>query len=178
MCADVCEHLCTLARVSVQVKEMALSSHYSTTHNHRQQILDNSSYSLFRRPWIPKTEDRREKDADGQLATTTSPIYPITQSVSTDRLPHITGPNISLWQYALRTASLSLPCSLSLSSHLLWLPRNPNNFIFPSDKDLEDLTSGLTGNISKQLLKMKRGIVKHCAMKEKVLTYTTFPSLL
>lgn len=66
---------------------------------------------------------------------------------------------------------LSLSCFLFF--HILWLPENPNSFIFPSNKDLEDLISSLTGNISKQLLKIKRGFVKHCAMTEKVLTYST-----
>lgn len=60
--------------------------------------------------------------------------------------------------------------SPALSFYLLRLPGNPNSFTFPSDEDLEDLTSGLTGNISKQLLKMKRGIVKHCVNKKEVLT--------
>lgn len=128
--------------------------HYSTGHEYQR-------------------DRREEKAADGQPATT-SPIYPITQSVSTDRLPHITGPNISLRQRELRTASLSLPHPLSLlcflSFHLFCLSRNSNTFIFPSYRDLEDLTSGLTGNISKQLLKMKTGFVKRCSRKEKIPT--------
>lgn len=100
-----------------------------------------------------KESEERKKDADDQPATTTSPIYPITQSVSTDILAHITGPNISLWQWTLCKASLSL-----YPSPLLSLSLNPNSFIFPSDKDLVDLTSGLTDDISKQLLKWKQAL--------------------
>lgn len=97
-----------------------------------------------------KESEERKKDAGDQPATTTSPIYPITQSVSTDILAHITAPSIRLWQWTLCKASFSLyPSSLSL---------NPNSFIFPSDKDLADLTSGLTGDISKQLLKWKHAL--------------------
>ena len=52
--------------------------------------------------------------------------------------------------------SHSLCSPLSPSIFYGSLSGNPNSFIFPSDKDLADLTSGLTENISERLLKMKR----------------------
>lgn len=44
-----------------QQKQIALSSRPSMTRNRGPQILDNSSNSLFHRPWIPKTGEEREE---------------------------------------------------------------------------------------------------------------------
>lgn len=60
---SVCGCIWTLVRVSKrkQVREMALSSRCSATHNYAQEILDNLSYSLFYRPWIPKRKKTKRE---------------------------------------------------------------------------------------------------------------------
>lgn len=114
MCVGVCERLRVCVRERKRVREMALSSSYSPTHNHGWRILDNLSYSLFHRPWIPKREKtKRKMQTAGQppqvLFTRSHNLLALTD------YPHITGPNISLWQHVLRTASLSLDPSSALT---------------------------------------------------------------
>lgn len=152
MCVVAWEHFCERERK--QVREMAPSSCYAATQNHRQQILDNSSYSLFHRPWIPKGVKRERK-----MQTTSQPPQQALFTLSHNLLaltyyPTSLGPTLVFDSERFAR----LPSHAPHPPPHPHFPHNPNSFIFPSDKDLEDLTSGLTGDISKQLLKWKQAM--------------------
>lgn len=80
----------------------------------------------------------------------------IRQSVNTDRLPHITEPNITLWQQAVSHCHPRTPLPLSLPIFTGSPGIRPVSYIHQT-KIPEDLPSDLTGSVRKQLQRMNGG---------------------